>query len=282
MTNAIQTHEPSDKLKPFVLCYYFIKSEDPNFRSVHYSFPNTFTALTLYKDSEFVFAENYFLAKQSMVGKGGAIVQIRKQAPLLVDIMGKVDRVTILFKDFGLNQFIPFSMEQVMSEQNGFFDHWNQDDQFQQYKDRLFSLEAHKERIALLEEFLWCRLVPREYPLMRKAVAMLQDFDRDWKMEEIAQELHLSLRSFNRLFKQAIGNTPITYRRIAQFRYSLKRQSFQDQFQRLTDIGYQSHFYDQSYFNKVYKKLTGSNPKSFFQSIDRMGNDRLIFQYVKK
>lgn len=282
MIDAVQMFEPCSALREYILCYYFIRSDDPNYRSVHYSFPNTYTALTIYKDSEFGFADNYFLAKQSAVGRGGAIVQIRKQAPLLVDMMGRVDRVTILFKDFGLNQFVRKPMDEIMGQQNSFFDHWNSNERFQAFKEKLFTPDSLPDRIALLEEFFLQRYIPVDYSPLEKAIDMLWDFGRNWKMDEIAGALGLSLRSFNRVFKQAIGTSPVEYRRIAQFRHSLKQKFFQDRFQKLTDIGYKSHFYDQSYFNKIYKKLTGSNPGAFFQSIDRLGDDRLIFQYVKK
>jgi AraC-like DNA-binding protein len=273
--------EPQEALKPYIACYYIMQSYDSGYRSTHYSFPSTYTSLTIYKDSLFGFGENYFLAKESPMGRGGANIQIKKQAPLLVDVVGKVDRVTILFKDFGLNQFVRTPLSEIMDHKNSLYPHWNRDPQFRIFQKKLFEQEDLTGRVALLEEFLLSKYVPRDYTTLRKSITLLCDFEHNYKMNVIADSLGLSLRSFNRLFKQAIGVSPVEYRQIAQFRYSLKQKFIQDQFSNLTEIGYSSHFYDQSYFNKIYKKLTGNTPKAFFQTVDRLGDDKLIFKFVK-
>lgn len=272
--------EPQEAFLPYISCYYIMQSHDSGYRSTHYSFPSTYTSLTIYKDSLFGFGENYFLAKESPMGRGGANIQIKKQAPLLVDVVGKVDRVTILFKDFGLNQFVRTPLSEIMGHKNSLYPHWNRDPQFRLFQKKLFEQEDLAERLTLLEEFLLSRYVPIDHGNLRWGVTLLCDFEHNYKMKEIADALSLSLRSFNRLFKQAIGVSPVEYRQIARFRYSLKQKFIQEQFSKLTAIGYSSHFYDQSYFNKIYMKLTGNTPKAFFETVDRLGDDRLIFKFV--
>lgn len=281
MDNNLTVLEPREALKPYIACYYFIRSYDSGYRSMHYSFPSTYTSLTIYKDSLFGFGENYFLARESLMGRGGANIQIKRQAPLLVDVVGKVDRVTILFKDFGINQFVRTPLSDIMGHKNSLFPHWNRDPAFRQFQKELFEQEDLTIRVRLLEEFLLSRYVPLDYGLLQKGIDLLCDFENNFKMSEIADALSLSLRSFNRLFRQAIGVSPVEYRQIARFRYSLEQKFFQEQFCKLTEIGYNSHFYDQSYFNKIYKKLTGNTPKTFFETINRLGDDRLIFKFVK-
>ena len=146
-----------------------------------------------------------------------------------------------------------------------------------------FTTDDNEERVTLLETFLVSLCAPQaEHSLMGQAVALLNDFDSHQSIEDIAAILHLTPRSFNRLFGKHMSISPVAWKKIARFRHSLKNKLFNAQFKKLTEIGYGSNFYDQSYFIKVYNKLTGSNPGAFFKSVDKLADDHLIFRFVKE
>jgi len=281
MNNHLHTITPRSAFTKYVSLYYFIKSDDPLFKSKHYSFPHTYNALSIYKNAAFEFGPGYMKASADEHGGYATVIQSKKQAPLLVDISGKVDRVTILFKDFGINNFIKLRLSPLLTSDKLNVNLWNDDPYFIKSMDRLFGTADFNERTVLLEKFLLQHLQPAEPGIMEKAIALLWDFERNYTAEEIAEQLHISVRTYNRNFKQLIGTSPAEYRRIARFRHSLTNKLYSRQFKRLTDLGYQSNFYDQSYFNKIYKKLTGSNPKAFFKSVERSGDDQLVFQFIR-
>ncbi|TCC88162.1 AraC family transcriptional regulator [Pedobacter frigiditerrae] len=282
MENHFHTIEPCEKLKEYVACYYFIKSDDQDFTSKHYSFPHTYNALSIYKDSSFDSKPSNFSVRQSLNPNYQIFVQVKKQAPLMVNISGKVNRVTILFKDFGINHFINEPLSKIMGYEKDQFNSWKDDPHFPEFMVSLFSIDDEQEKGRIIDKFLLQRFAPIPLSYLESAVALLCNFEKNLSIEKIAAQFNVSLRSFNRNFKDVLGVSPVEYRRIAQFRYSIENKFFQTQFKRLTDIGYESHFYDQSYFNKIYHKLTGSNPKTFFKSIERIGDDKLIFQFIKK
>lgn len=282
MTNFVQTAEPCDKLKPYISCYYFIKSEDPNFSSKHYSFPHTYNALTIYKDVTFKrnpASVNIYQSEQPNVEM---FIQIKKQAPLLVDISGKINRATILFKDFGINHFVEDSLERIMNDEQGKFTSWKKNPAFDNFTVKLFSQDNILEKAKIIDQFLLLIFKPLQVGYLPEAVALLCDFEQSLSIKEIASKFEMPIRTFNRNFKAVLGVSPVEYRIIAQFRHSLSNKFFQSEFKRLTDIGYNSHFYDQSYFNKIFLKLTGSNPKRFFNSVARIGDDKLIFRFPEK
>ncbi|WP_379083948.1 helix-turn-helix domain-containing protein [Pedobacter sp. UC225_65] len=282
MSHLFETIEPCEALKEYVACYYFIKSEDPNFTSRHYSFPHTYNALSIYKDSHFDSNPSHFSARQSLIPNHQIFVQVKRQAPLMVNISGKINRVTILFKDFGINHFITESLSKIMGYHTSEFNSWKNDPHFSDFMTALFSHDDGKEKGKIIDGFLLQRLAPIPLSYLEDAVALLCNFEENIPIDQIAARFNVSLRSFNRRFKEVLGVSPVEYRRIAQFRQSINNKLHLSQFKRLTDIGYQSHFYDQSYFNKIYQKLTGSNPKAFFNSIERIGDDKLIFQFITK
>lgn len=281
MSNHFHTVEPCEALKKYVSCYYFIKSDDPHFASRHYSFPHTYNALSIYKDSSFDTKPSNFCARQSSTPNYQAFLQVKRQAPLMVSITGKINRATILFKDFGLNHFINAPLSSMMGYNAGSFNAWNNDTLFPEFLDDLFATDDLNAKANVIDHFLLQKLKPTPLSYLAEAVTLLCDFEKNLSIAQIAVQLAVSVRSFNRNFKDTLGVSPVEYRRIAQFRNSIENKFFQSHFKRLTDIGYQSHFYDQSYFNKIYQKLAGSNPKKFFNSIDRIGNDQLIFQFIK-
>lgn len=281
MNDHLHTINPQSAFKKYISLYYFIKSDDPDFSSKHYSFPHTYNALSIYRDCSFDFAPDHIKVSASSAPNYTTIVQHKKQAPLLVEISGKIDRITILFKDFGINHFISGSLLQIFKNKEPGANLWNDDPDFNIAMDHIFDTPDIQERVTRLEAFLSKKLQVVETGSMEKAVALLWDFESDYTIDEIAGLIHVSVRTFNRNFKNTIGVSPAEYRRIAQFRYSLTNKLYGSQFKRLTDLGYKSNFYDQSYFNKIYRKLTGSNPGAFFKSAERSGDDQLIFRFIK-
>jgi AraC-like DNA-binding protein len=207
-------------------------------------------------------------------------LQGKCQNPLLVELEGSFSRITILFKPLGLNNFIDRPLGEVMGSESREFILWNSP-VFEQLTGNLFSKNELTGKINHLEHFLMGIFRPAGYPQLQAALDNLVDFSREMSIEEIAALVNLPLRTFNRLFKMHLGVSPVVHRQIARFRNSLENKLFYEQFKQLTEIGYNSNYYDQSYFTKLYKKLSGTNPKAFFRSVERIGDSNIIFQFVK-
>lgn len=74
--------------------------------------------------------------------------------------------------------------------------------------------------------------------------------------------LNISYKQIERLFRRFIGITPKMYARIIRFNYSV--QLGQTPFIKLTDLAYQSGYYDQNHFIKEVKYFTGKVPREVF------------------
>nr|WP_294874722.1 helix-turn-helix domain-containing protein [uncultured Pedobacter sp.] len=72
----------------------------------------------------------------------------------------------------------------------------------------------------------------------------------------------ISYRHLSRMFKQIIGVNIQTYRRLARFE-AARQLLIQETDTSLTNIGYQSGYYDQAHFAKEFKKLSGLRAKYF-------------------
>lgn len=276
----IQTIEPNPLLSDVIDFYYFIKNDKPDFQSKHYSFPHTVNVITIYKEASLLAvlgkAAVYHDPSQAYL----TILQSKCQLPLEVTLTGKMDRISIFFKPLGLNQFLDDNLSNHLRPVTSVFQPWQSDPTYSETLENCFCEKTNQRRIQVLENFLIQRRKTKSFPAISKAIEMLTNFEENYGIQNILEETQMPLRSFNRAFKNAIGVSPKEYQRIARFRHSLDNKLFSAHFKKLTKIGYESNFYDQSYFIKMYRKLTGSNPKTFFKQIDRLAEDKLIFKFI--
>jgi len=280
----VQTFYPQNPvLKKYVEYYYFLKTTSHDFTSIYYAFPNTLQAFNIHRHSRCEINSLSTIVHGDKKNKYLMIVQGKHELPLFVQLRGVLDKVTVIFKPLGLNHFIKSPLIKIAGKASQVFTEWCDDENYEGFLSLFYSTDDNKKRIHLLEEYLLCRYTPfGEEAILQQALNLLTDFNVEYSIEKIAQSLSMSTRSFNRLFCKHIGTSPVKYRKIARFRHSLKNKLFNDRFKTLTEIGYESNFYDQSYFNKMYKKITGDSPSRFFNSIEKLADDQLIFKFVNK
>ncbi len=279
----IQTFYPQNPLlKNHIEYYYFLKTDSPCFNTTYYSFPNTLHSFNIHKYADCEIKPNFTHLYESKKNKYFTVVQGYYELPLLVNLSGRLDKVTILFKPLGLNHFINKPFNEVVGKPSRIFTEWDNSEYFT-FLDAFYKTDDNKKRVLLLETFLQTIYKPLEKEnLFQKALNQLTDFENDRSIQEIARNLSFNIRTFNRLFYKYFGISPGAFKKIARFRHSMKNKLFGNQFKTLTEIGYESNFYDQSYFIKMYKNLTGKNPSKFFKSVERLADDRLIFQFISK
>jgi AraC-like DNA-binding protein len=260
----------SPLLKDHIYCYYTVQSDQEDFRSAHYSFPHTYNAVSLYCGAAFSNANGQLKIVGDNSDTLTCVLQGKRQHPLLVTMAGAFSRLTILFKPLGLNHFMDQNLSDIIGSEPDLFTAW----------DLPANLFEAASPIDQLETFLCGIYRLFDQPALQQALALLSDFEQERSVKEIAAAVGLPLRTFQRLFKTHLGVSPITHQRIARFRHSLENKLFHDKFKNLTEIGYESNFYDQSYFIKLYNQLAGSNPGTLFSKLEQLGNSKLVFEFI--
>lgn len=269
-------------LKNYIEYYYFQKTDSDDFYAEYYAFPNTLQALNIHKNIRCEIDAECVRVSGVSSNNYAMILQGRFQSPLHVQLKGKIDKVTIIFKALGLNHFITSSFKDVAGLPTQVFTEWLGDETCLSFVDSFYKEEKLETRIAILEQYLLTKFKPcSDAALLFPALELLIDFDEQCSIEEIAGKLKLNSRTFHRLFLKHLGVTPVAFRKIARFRHALKHKVSGEFCTTLTKIGYDSNFYDQSHFNREYKTITGQTPSQFFKSIDKMADSRLIFRFVK-
>jgi AraC-like DNA-binding protein len=133
-------------------------------------------------------------------------------------------------------------------------------------EERVMNAKNNQQRIHLVCSFLEKKLRINKEPDVRISNS-IQEIIRSGGMlniEKLAGRYFISMRQFERKFKECSGFNPKLYTRIMRFHSVLKRFPLKNK--SLTDIAYDCGYYDQSHFIHEFKEFSGYHPKTFFMS----------------
>ncbi len=128
----------------------------------------------------------------------------------------------------------------------------------------IFQSLAESEEFTLLHDQPYLnQYSQKEQERIRQIYAYIdQHYQRKISLIEIAQLCNLGKEAFCRYFKKATGNTFIDF--LNQYRISqAKRLLLMDK--NVSEACFSCGFESLSYFNRIFKKVTGENPSTFKQ-----------------
>ncbi len=131
---------------------------------------------------------------------------------------------------------------------------------------QLAHAQSTSEKVRLLQHFIVLQLTSnlRESEIIRYATDRILQNPHTDALAQMLQELNLTERTFQRIFKKYVGITANEYRRICQFQmafYQLKAGGFD----KLTDIAYDNGYFDQSHYIRSFKEFTDITPNDYLQ-----------------
>lgn len=179
-----------------------------------------------------------------------------------LSLSGKTGMILIVFKPHGVKSFFNFPITELLNENLSLQDLANND--AIELNDKLFNSSTNEQRINHLENFLIQRLIQNEdFDRVDHAVKMIKNSKGQIKTHEIAQEVCLGIKQFERIFSKHVGLNPKKFTSIIRFQnvIQMKRKyKTSNMYQLAFDNGY----YDQSHFIHDFKSLTDLTPQVFF------------------
>jgi len=131
---------------------------------------------------------------------------------------------------------------------------------------QLFYSKSIEEKIEILNHFILSQVRSNHVKcdIIRYATdKMMQESNAD-VLSQILQELHLTERTFQRIFKKYVGITANEYRRICQFYFAFSQLKGRH-FDKLTDVAYYNGYFDQSHYIRSFKEFTDTTPGDYLQ-----------------
>jgi AraC-like DNA-binding protein len=135
-----------------------------------------------------------------------------------------------------------------------------------QLQEQLLNAASTDEMIALLDDYVFSLITKTkaDCQLIRFAtLTITQNASKD-ALLKVQQELHITERTFQRLFEKNIGVAPNQFRRIWQFNNAFQQLNNR-QFNKLTDIAFANGYADQSHYIRAFKEFTGITPKEYLK-----------------
>ncbi|MFT4523099.1 MAG: transcriptional regulator GlxA family with amidase domain [Bacteroidia bacterium] len=104
-------------------------------------------------------------------------------------------------------------------------------------------------------------------PIKQAQLYIENNFEKKIIIEEIANLVHLSSRSFLRRFKKATSNTPLEY--IQRVKIEAAKKSLESSFQSVQEVMYASGYIDVKAFRNTFRKYTGLSPSDYRRKYNR-------------
>jgi len=129
----------------------------------------------------------------------------------------------------------------------------------------------YEQAKTILEEFLIQQALVRTYDLklIQTAAKFLHHTKGQYRISELADYCHVSVRQLERGFRQVIGTSPKTFARTLRFQEAERRLMF-DPDAELTGLAYDCGYFDQAHFIKDFKAFTGKTPSEYAQRMREM------------
>jgi len=273
---VLKTYTPqAAELQKYIAMFYVFTNDKPR-KFSYYVFPHTYTNISFIKSAS-VGRDNYEITIESTKATlTNFAVEItgKYTRPLIVNYAGDFDEISVIFKPLGVNHFFSQPLTNIA---NQYSQKLNSKPWVNACK-ALFTYNTVEEKLAFIEQFLMANFLPKDYNLLEKSISLLENIEQDYTIEAVASIVGVSTKTLARKFQQELCCTPSEYKRISRFRHAVNTKLLTSELKSLTDISYQSNFYDQSYFIKEFKKLTRLNPKKFFDTITTFEENKIIWE----
>ncbi|NLM68273.1 MAG: AraC family transcriptional regulator [Enterococcus sp.] len=181
-----------------------------------------------------------------------------------LSLSGKTGMILIVFRPHGVKSFFNFPITELLNENLSLQDLAN--NEANELEDKLFNSPNNKQRIIHLENFLIKRLIHNsEFERVEHALKIIENSKGQIKAQDIAHEVCLGIKQFERTFSNCVGINPKKFASIVRFQNVIQMRRMHNN-SSMFQLAFDNGYYDQSHFIHDFKGLTGLTPKAFFNA----------------
>lgn len=170
--------------------------------------------------------------------------------------------IAYFFKPFAINELFGFSIKEITD--NPINLNLVDNKKANELQEKLLNENNICGMLKTIDDFVFELImkIKNKNKLIALATEKIAENPSKEILVQTQQELFVTERTFQRLFKENIGISPNQYRRITQFN-SAFQQLNSKQFSQLTDIVFENNYADQSHFIRTFKEFTNLTPKEY-------------------
>lgn len=180
-----------------------------------------------------------------------------------IEPTGFVDTFAIRFYPYGFANFIDLPLNGLCNKETPLSILFG-DEKAEKLSRKIIQAKTTEERIEIVEKFLFERLNDEATidNIVKSTIDTMFLSKGSKHLNVILKDDKSKRRQLERNFKKQIGLTPKQLSKVIRLQATL--QMLLNQTTRtLTDIAYESEYYDQAHFIKDFKEFTGLTPKEF-------------------
>lgn len=182
--------------------------------------------------------------------------------PFHLQVRGRFGFIAVRFKAGGFRHFCSVPMHDLGDNIYTTGDLWGRAGK--DLEDRLAYMPSRLEKIRYLESYLLDCLSQYVQGKSHIDIALQRLYDNhaSIKIQQLAKQLRISRRHFERTFKAEIGVSPKLFQRLSQFQHTI-RELLLTRTTHYIQIALAHGYYDQSHFIDSFKSFTQMAPTTF-------------------
>lgn len=272
LMHIFETFKPESELIKKYVSYYYLHITDDQTENEYICYPHYNNTISLYHSHRFKYEPDHSILQFDMESNPIQIYTPIRERPLKVTQTGSVCKIAIVFKPFGINQFLNGSLLLAFDTNFSFFE--------EEEVKQLFRTNNIEKLVTLIDHLLVKRYAKVENLYIEKALELFHDNHNDISIDSIAKnKLGISRKHLNRLFHKYLNISPQKYRSIVRFRELMSNKISYNRNQNLSDLSHQANYTDQSHFIKACKLLTGAAPAKFFNDGMIIGKEDTFWKF---
>ena len=185
--------------------------------------------------------------------------------PYYVQPTGYVNTFAVRFYPYGFANIISRPIQELADKETPLADLFEAQ-LISALEQKIVGAASTQERIRAVEDFLLARLQDQAVidNIVKSTVDALFQTKGSAPINTILKEEPSKRRSLERKFLKQVGISPKQLGRIIRLQAALKSM-ISNQGDTLTQVAYESDYYDQAHFIKDFKAFTGTNPKDYLE-----------------
>lgn len=254
-----ETFEPNNDLKSLIKCYWTLEVPGENRAEKQRIIPDGCIemAFILGEDiKRFTTETDFIIQPRAMVI--GQIIE-----PFYIQPTGYVNTFAVRFYPYGFANFVNIPIKNLANKETAIAELFDEKSA-KKLELQIIKATNAQQRIEIIETFLLDKFNKKTTidTIVKTTIDALLLTKGSSPINTIIKEDLSKRRRLERNFVKQIGISPKQLSKVIRLQTALK-MLLNQQNESLTQIAYESEYYDQAHFVKDFKEFTGTSPKEF-------------------
>lgn len=256
-----QTFEPSSALAPLVKCYWSLEVPPGVHPQKQRIIPDGCMEMI------FILGDNIrrYTTENDFIIQPRALVVGQLSKPFVIEPTGYVHCFAARFYPYGFANFITTPLKELENKETPIADLFGEN-VAKALEKKIILTETNAERIEVIQTFFLTKLNEQSTidHIVKATIDTLLATNGSISIKTIVDEELSNRRQLERKFLKQVGMSPKQLSKVIRLQAAL-RLLLNRKNENLTEIAYQSDYYDQAHFIRDFKDFTGINPKEFLK-----------------